>query len=276
MTARATTPAQVAGARGSTERVHRRVEHVMGMPVSLAMRGRHAADRYGESAWARALSVLHEADRMFSTYRADSFVSGLRRGEIGVTDCPAEVAEVLGLAELARVQSDGAFDVHHVGPDGRTVLDPSGVVKGWAVQRAAQAFAILGDTDYCLSAGGDMVCRVADADRPAWRIGIEDPHRPSRVVAVVPLRIGALATSAMTHRGTHIVDARTGEVPTGIASVTVVADDLTWADIDATAAFAQGQQALRWLESRPRRRGVVVWADGRVETYDGAARRAAG
>jgi FAD:protein FMN transferase len=68
------------------------------------------------------------------------------------------------------------------------------VVNGWAVQRAAQAFATLADTDYCVSAGGDMVCRVADADRPAWRIGIEDPHRPSRVVAVVPLRTGALAT----------------------------------------------------------------------------------
>ena len=240
----------------------------MGMPISLAMRGRHAADRYGASAWARALSVLHEADRVFSTYRPDSFVSRLGRGEIGVADCPAEVAEVLALAELARVQSGGAFDVHLVGPDGGAVLDPSGVVKGWAVQRASQAFDALADTDFCLSAGGDMVCRVADPDRPAWRIGIEDPHRPRRIVAVVPLRSGALATSALTHRGAHIVDARTGEVPTGIASVTVAADDLTWADIEATAAFAHGEGALRWLESRPGRRGVLVWADGTVHTYD--------
>jgi len=260
---------------GRAERVHRRVEHVMGMPVSLAMRGRHAADRYGESAWARALSVLCEADRVFSTYRSDSFVSRLGRGEIGVADCPAEVAQVLALADLARVESDGAFDVHPVDPDGRAVLDPSGVVKGWAVQRASQAFDALADTDFCLSAGGDMVCRVVDPDRPAWRIGIEDPHKPSRVVAVVPLRNGALATSALTHRGAHIVDARTGEVPTGIASVTVVADDLTWADIDATAAFAHGEDALRWLESRPGRRGVVVWDDGQVETYD-TERAAAG
>jgi thiamine biosynthesis lipoprotein len=249
-----------------------RVEHVMGMPVSLALRGRHARDRYGEAAWARALSVLHQADRVFSTYRPDSYVSRLDRGEIRVVDCPAEVAEVLALAELATVQSDGAFDVRLPGPGGRTVLDPSGVVKGWAVQRAFAAFGALADTDVCLSAGGDMVCRVADPGRPAWRIGIEDPHDPSRLVAVVPLRDGALATSALTHRGAHIVDARTGDVPSGVASVTVVADDLTWADIDATAAFAHGAGALRWLESRAGRRGVVVWADGSVETY-GAGQR---
>jgi thiamine biosynthesis lipoprotein len=240
----------------------------MGMPISLAMRGPHAADRYGDAAWARALAVLHDADRVFSTYRSDSLVSRLGRGEIGVADCPPDVAEVLALGELARLQSDGAFDVRRPGPDGRVVLDPSGVVTGWAVQRAAQAFHPLADTDFCLSAGGDLVCRTTDPDAPAWRIGIEDPHDPSRLVAVVPVRNAALATSGLAHRGAHIVDARSGDVPAGVSSVTVVADDLTWADIDATAAFAQGAGALAWLESRPGRRGVVVGEDGRVQTYD--------
>jgi thiamine biosynthesis lipoprotein len=239
----------------------------MGMPISLALRGPHAEDRYGEAAWSRALAVLHEADRVFSTYRDDSWVSRLGRGEVAVTDCPPEVAEVLALGEVARVQSGGAFDVRRPDAQGRRVLDPSGVVKGWAVQRAARAFTALADTDFCLSAGGDMVCRVAGADSPPWRVGIEDPHDPTRVVAVVPLRNGALATSALTHRGPHIVDARTGDVPVGPASVTVVADDLTWADIDATAAFAHGPDALSWVRSRPGRRGVVVWSDRRVETY---------
>ena len=248
-----------------------RVEHVMGMPVTLAMRGRHAADRYGEEAWARALAVLHDADRVFSTYREDSWVCRLDRGEVTVADCPPEVGEVLALGELARLQSGGAFDVRRTGPDGRTTLDPSGVVKGWAVQRAAAAFDALADTDACLSAGGDMVCRVAGPGSPDWRIGIEDPHDPTRVVAVVPVRNGALATSALTHRGGHVVDARTGEVPTGVASVTVVAADLTWADIDATAAFAQGDAALPWLRTRPGRTGVVVGPDGSVEVFTGAA-----
>ena len=135
----------------------RRVEHVMGMPISLALRGRHAGDRYGEAAWVRALAVLHEADRVFSTYRPDSFVSRLGRGEVTVADCPPEVGEVLALGELARVQSGGAFDLRRRDVEGRQVLDPSGVVKGWAVHRAAHAFDVLADTDVCVSAGGDLV-----------------------------------------------------------------------------------------------------------------------
>jgi thiamine biosynthesis lipoprotein len=250
--------------------VHRQVEHLMGMPISLALRGRHAADRRGRAAWAEAVDTLREADRVFSTYRADSDISRLGRGEIGIEDCPPEVAEVLALAERARIESGGAFDVHRgrrAGSESGTVLDPSGVVKGWAVERAARAFRTLPDTDVCLSAGGDMVCRVADPEAPAWRVGIEDPRTPNRLIAVIPVRDGAVATSGLAHRGAHIVDARTGEVPRGIASVTVVADTLTWADIDATAAFAHGRAALRWLSTRPGRQGLVVWADGTPEIY---------
>ena len=245
-----------------TMTTRRRVEHVMGLPVSLALRGRHSDDAAAEAAWVSAMALLREADQVFSTYRDDSWVCRLDRGEVSVEECPPEVAEVLALGERARVESSGAFDVRRTGDDGRVHLDPSGVVKGWAVQRAMAAFDDLDGTDVCLSAGGDMVCRVAGPTSPAWRIGIEDPRDPTRLVAVVPLRDGAVATSAFTHRGTHIVDARTGLAPDGVASVTVVAGDLTWADIDATAAFALGRGALAWLEGRPGRSGLVVRADG--------------
>jgi thiamine biosynthesis lipoprotein len=238
----------------------RYVEQVMGMPVSLALRGRHTDDPEARGAWAQAVAALRDVDRVFSTYRPDSFVSRLGRREIELADCPPEVAEVLALAELARLQSHGAFDVRRGG-----ILDPSGVVKGWAVERAARPLRGLPDTDFCLSAGGDMVCRVAGPDSAQWRVGIEDPHDPTRIVAVVPVRNGAVATSGLAHRGGHVVDARTGAVPDGIASVTVVHDDLAWADIDATAAFAMGRDAARWLRDRPGRVGLVVWADGRTE-----------
>jgi FAD:protein FMN transferase len=259
------------GGAADTVPVYRRVEHVMGMPISLALRGRHAGDARSLAAWQRALDVLHDVDRVFSTYRSDSYVSRLGRGEIDLVDCPPDVAEVLRLAEQARVESDGAFDVRREGPGGTVVLDPSGVVKGWAVQRAAQALATLPDTDFALSAGGDMVCRVAHPDAPAWQVGIEDPRTWDRVVAVIPVRDGAVATSGLSRRGEHIVDARTGRVPTGVLSVTVVTDNLTWADIDATAAFAHGPNAVRWLSTRPRRQGVVVWADRGPEVFSSAA-----
>ena len=242
------------------------VEHVMGMPISLALRGRHADDALGQAAWEAAIASLRDADRVFSTYRENSVICRLDRGEISLEECPPEVHEVLALGEQAREESGGAFDVLRIDADGQLVLDPSGVVKGWAAERAAEHLRALDDTDFCLSAGGDLVCRTLDPDEAPWRIGVEDPLDPSRLVAVVPVPTGAVATSGTAHRGSHLVDGRTGRAPSGIASVTVVASSLTWADIDATAAYALGLEAAAWLETRPGRTGLVVWADGRTTT----------
>jgi thiamine biosynthesis lipoprotein len=244
------------------ERPTRFVEHVMGLPVSLALRGRHAADATGRAAWAEAMATLRDVDRVFSTYRQDSFVSRLDRGEVDLTDGPPEVAEVLALGERAARESYGAFRTRLPGPDGRERLDPSGVVKGWAVERAALGLRALAGTDFAFSAGGDMVVRTLDPASPAWRVGVEDPHDPRRVLAVLPVRTGAVATSGTAHRGAHLVDGRTGRPPQGIASVSVVASSLTWADIDATAAYALGRDAADWLRTRPGRTALVVWADG--------------
>jgi thiamine biosynthesis lipoprotein len=87
--------------------VIRRVEHVMGMPISLALRGRHAGDARGDAAWAVALDVLRAADRTFSTYRADSVISRINRGDLA--DTPPEIAEVAGRGHRAAfvVRADG-------------------------------------------------------------------------------------------------------------------------------------------------------------------------
>lgn len=235
------------------------------MPISLALRGRHADDDRADAAWDAALAELREVDRVFSTYWTGSVISRLDRGDLALADCPAEVTEVLEIAERARLESGGAFDVRRPGEDGTLRLDPSGVVKGWAVQRAAAAFEALEHTDYCLSAGGDMVCRTRVPGSPGWRIGIEDPREPGRIVAVVPVRNGAVATSGTAHRGAHIEDPRTGQQPSALSSVTVIGDDLTWVDIEATAAFVLGDGAAAWLAGRPGRTGLIVRADGRTE-----------
>lgn len=236
----------------------RHVDHVMGMPISLALRGRHADDT---AAWEYALAELRLLDAVFSTYRPDSVISRLGRGELTEADCPPEVGEVLALARQAERASGGAFSAWRSG-----TLDPSGVVKGWAVERAAAALMSLADTDFCLSAGGDILCR--STGRP-WRIGIEDPHDTGRVLATLDVRDGAVATSGASRRGAHIADARTGLPPAAVASVTVVAGNLTWADIDATAAYARGPDAASWLGHRVGRTGLVVWADGSTTAVGG-------
>jgi FAD:protein FMN transferase len=250
--------------------VARRVEHVMGMPISLALRGRHADDDAADAAWAAVLASLREADAVFSTYRADSVVSAIRRGELALPDAPDEVHEVLDIGARAERATEGAFSVWRPDSDGdRLLLDPSGVVKGWAVERASAFLRALPDTDFCLSGGGDMVCRALEGE--PWRVGIEDPHDPTRVLAVVPVRDGAVATSGIAHRGAHLVDARTGAAPGGVAQVTVIARSLTAADVDATAAYALGVGAADWLGRRVGRSGLVVWADGTTTAVRAAA-----
>ena len=148
--------------------IHRRVEHVMGMPISLAMRGRYAATPEADRAWQSVINQLREVDQIFSTYREDSVINRLDRGELAPEQCPAEVAEVLQLGREAEQLSAGAFSIMLPSASGRRRLDPSGVVKGWGLQRASQFLAPLDDTDYCLSGGGDIICRTADLSRPEW------------------------------------------------------------------------------------------------------------
>jgi len=244
------------------------VEHVMGMPISLAVRGGLAETPAADGAWAEAMAELRWVDLVFSTWKHDSYVSRLARSEISLADCPPEVAEVIALAERAEAESDGAFSCYLPDDNGRRCFDPTGVVKGWAVERAARSLRRLDGTDFALSAGGDLVCRTVRPDAPPWQVGIEDPHDPQRLVATVPVHTGGVATSGTAHRGSHLVDARTGRPPEGVASVSVIAASLTWADIDATAAYAQGTHAADWLRGRPGRTGLVVWADGRTEIVE--------
>ena len=238
------------------------VEQVMGLPVTLALRGRHAHSVRASEVWHDIVAELVEVDQQYSTYRPESPISRIGRGQLLVEDGPDDLPEVLALAEQARVATGGAFDVWRTGDDGGRVFDPSGVVKGWALERAAERLLELDDTGWCLSGGGDLVCSAGPAHFPAWRVGIEDPGDPQRLVAVVEVRDGGLATSGAAHRGDHIRDARTGLAPTGVASVTVLADTLSAADVEATCGFLMGERAAGWLATRPVRGAVVVPAGG--------------
>jgi FAD:protein FMN transferase len=71
----------------------------MGMPISLALRGRHASSDAAEQAWEAVIKQLREVDLIFSTYRHDSIINRLDRGELLIDECPPEVAEVLDLGD---------------------------------------------------------------------------------------------------------------------------------------------------------------------------------
>jgi thiamine biosynthesis lipoprotein len=186
----------------STASVSRRVhvEHVMGTVVSLDVRaGGDDAAVHDAMAW------LHEVDRRFSTYREDSEIRRLERGELALSHASADLKAVLARCATLRRETGGVFDVRATGR-----LDPSALVKGWAAQRAACLLTGSGVTDFCLSAGGDVIARGNALPGRAWRIGIPHPHDRGAIAARVLARDIAVATTGAYERGAHIVDPRTG------------------------------------------------------------------
>src|SRR4051794_18698799 len=207
----------------------------MGLPISVLARGVEAGSAAAEGAGAAGFGELVEVDRVFSPYLVDSDVSRLATGVVSLAECAAEVREVAARCEQARLLTGGLFDA--IRPDG--TWDPSGLVKGWATERAFGYLRGVAGLDWCLNAGGDVV-----VDCPSGRpftVGIQDPRDPARVAAAVPCARGGVATSGTAARGAHLYDPRTGTATRSAwLSVTVTGPSLETADVLATAAFVAG------------------------------------
>jgi FAD:protein FMN transferase len=206
-----------------------------------------------------AFEYLRDVDRRFSTYKPDSEVSRLSRGEISEEACSPDVRQVLKLCDEVREASQGYFDIRGHRWDGG--LDPSGLVKGWALENAGRIIEAAGARNYCINGGGDIVVRGEAGPGKPWRIGIRHPILPDKVASVVTLRYGAVATSGAYERGDHVRDPFTGKAPRGALSITIVGPSLTYADAYATAAFAMGPTGLAWIAGLAGYAGCSITAD---------------
>ncbi|MGW7684070.1 FAD:protein FMN transferase [Kribbella sp. NPDC054772] len=233
------------------------VEHLMGMPISVLARGAQAGSDAADSAVQDLYAELGDIDRLFSPYKPDSVVSLLMRGEVDWSDAGFDVLEVCERCAAAREMTGGLFDADL--PDGG--WDPSGLVKGWAVERAGERLRAVADVDWCLNAGGDVL--VISPSAEAFTIGIQDPRDPGRVVASLQRTWGAVATSGTAARGEHLYDPRTGRPVQGRwLSVSVSGPSLEYADIFATAAFVAGDDWPAIL--LPGFEGLGILADGNM------------
>jgi thiamine biosynthesis lipoprotein len=225
----------------------------MGMPVRVEVRDARPVDPEPAFRW------LRHVDALFSPYREDSVISRLDRGERAGHPL---VTEVLEHCERLREATGGWFDARATGR-----LDPSGYVKGWAVDRAAALLARAGAREYCVDAGGDLVVRGE------WRVGVRHPRHAHRVAAVLDVRDAAVATSGAYERGDHIADPHTGRPARGALSVTVVGPDLASADAFATAAFAMGEEGPAWTSRLDGYEAMTILPGERVLSTPGFGRR---
>ena len=219
-----------------------------------------------DDARVRAEAWLRWVDDVFSTWKPESPVSRLRRGEIGLGDAPPEVAEVLELCRRARVASDGWFDPWAM-PGG---VDPTGLVKGWAAARALAEFERAGAPAAMINAGGDIAVYGRPAPGQPWRIGIQHPLAADRILLTVDLEgAGAVATSGSYERGAHLVDPLRGGPTTALLSATVIGHDLGFADALSTGLYASGGELLEHISRLAGYHGFIVDGRGRVHASRG-------
>ncbi len=202
---------------------------------------------------------LQWVEAAFSTFRDDSEISRVARGELYVDDASIEVRHVLARCEELEEATGGRFSIRP-GRRGGPGLDPAGLVKGWSVDEAALLLKRAGIEDFSIDAGGDVLCagRPLDgADR--WRVGIRHPDRPDDAIgAVVVIAGGAVATSGTYFRGDHI----RGTAEQSLSSVTVVGPQLGTADALATAVFADQAKSLDWMQAFSDYGVLVMTTDG--------------
>jgi FAD:protein FMN transferase len=253
----------------------KRTELIMGMPITVAIPDRERAGgvapelRFGTVADAieAVFDSFRAVDERFSPYKPGSETSRIDRGELAEADSSQEMHEVLALAEGTRLQTAGFFDVRGGGR-----FDPSGLVKGWAIDRAARILDEDGFSSFCVEAGGDMELRGANDEGEPWVVGIRSPFEPSRLIRRLRLTDRGIATSGTYIRGEHIWNPKTGEAANEIASLTVVGPNVYEADRFATAAFAMGKDGIVFVGSLPGFDAYMVEKTGTATFTPGFAR----
>jgi thiamine biosynthesis lipoprotein len=249
------------------------VEFVMGTAVTFDIdldAITSARRRALKQALDECIEWLHWVDRTFTTYSEASFVSRLGRGSIKVEDCPQEMSFIVDECVRFREATSGWFDPW-AGPAGG--FDPSGLVKGWAAQGVSDRLLAAGFDRHCVNAGGDVIARGRTSPGSQWSVGISHPLVKSALCAVISITDEAVATSGTAERGTHVWRPSDRSPATELASVSIVGPDLGAADVYATAAFAMGMEAPRWIACLSDIDAYIIDATGHEWSTPGFARR---
>jgi thiamine biosynthesis lipoprotein len=221
---------------------------IMGMPITVEVVG----ETSGESI-ENVFKYFSRVDDRFSTYKPTSEISKINNG-LPSSKWSSEMKIVLDLCDQTKKLTSGYFDILSHGK-----LDPSGLVKGWAVNNAAQKLIDSGTRNFYIEAGGDIQVNGLNAHNQPWVIGIRNPFNIEEIVKVVQLKNQGMATSGTYIRGQHIYNPHMrGQEITDINSLTVIGPNVYEADRYATAAFAMGFNGIAFIDEIPGLEGYMI------------------
>jgi len=232
---------------------------IMGMPIVLMTPDESATNDNAEEVFLFFAYV----DKTYSPFIESSIVSRISRGEIGEPEYPSELRAILAIAKSTKRETNGYFDVWHKGN-----FDPSGIVKGWAIAKAAEILGKYTDNFY-IEAGGDIQVGGVNEDGDPWKIGIRNPFNRHQNIKVVALKNSAIATSGTAIRGQHIYDPIDNKKLDEVVSITVIAPNIIDADCMATAAFAMGKKGIYFIEQLDGYEACAVMHDKTTITTTG-------
>ncbi|MBL6970553.1 MAG: FAD:protein FMN transferase [Desulfobacterales bacterium] len=158
-------------------------------------------------------------------------------------------------------------------------LDFASIAKGYGVDQVTALIKNSGIENFLVEIGGEVFASGHRKDGKPWRVGINRPQKDApydQIYKVINLHNKAFATSGDYRnyfevdgkRYSHILDPRSGyPVSNGVVSVSIVADDCTFADGLSTAVMVLGpQKGLELIDKLDDVEGLIVTQqqDGRL------------
>lgn len=233
----------------------KQTELIMGMPITVEIVDASANEETMKSVF----DYFRSIDERFSVYKTTSEITKMNQGLLRAEDASEDMKTVLALCEETKQATAGYFDI--LARNGR--LDPSGIVKGWAIFHASELLKKKGMKNYFVEAGGDIQVRGLNSQEKQWSIGIRNPFDISQIVKSVYLKDEGIATSGTYLRGQHVYNPHAkSQLITDIVSLTVIGPNIYEADRFATAAFAMGMSGIAFIEPLPGFEGYIIDKDG--------------
>ncbi|MFN8471039.1 MAG: FAD:protein FMN transferase [Anaerolineae bacterium] len=234
------------------------------MPITLEVVDSSASVELFE----RVFAYFDYVDRTFSTYKETSEISRINRGELSLAEASQDVQLIFVLAEQTRLETDGYFDIWR-----GDCYDPAGIVKGWSIFNAAEILRASGCENFYVDAGGDIQAVGKNDEGEKWRVGIRNPFNPAEIVKALSISEMGVATSGTYVRGQHIYNPRSNDhLITDVVSLTVIGPNIYEADRFATAAFAMGQEGIRFIASLDGFEGYMIDLNRRATFTNGFER----
>jgi thiamine biosynthesis lipoprotein len=222
---------------------------IMGMPVTIQIIDASATSEDIQEVFA----YFNYIDKKFSSYKKDSEISQINRGEINKLDYSNEMKKILSLCEETKKETGGYFDINLNG-----IIDPSGIVKGYAIWQGSKILEKKGFKNFYVEIAGDIQVVGKNEKGENWKVGIQNPFMPNEIIKIVRLSNIGIATSGNYQRGEHILNPKTKVAAKEISSISIIGPNIYEADRFATAAFAMGEKGIEFIEGLKGFEGYMI------------------